>query len=76
MKIIFAMDTKKNTHQGSWLDCLRWALNSEHTPVKIHKVRAGEKNAKVIAEVDNGLIRMIPHGRQVPFKSLSGFLDG
>jgi len=76
MKMIFAIDAKKNTHQGSWLDCLRWALNSEYSPVKIHKVRAGEKNAKVIAEIDNGLIRMIPHGRQVPLRSIERYLDG
>jgi len=76
MKMTFAMDSAKNTHQGSWLDCLRWALNSEQTPVKIHKIRAGETNAKIIAEVDNGLIRMIPHGRQVPLRSIERYLDG
>ena len=74
--MFIAIDTRNNPHQGSWLDCLRWAINSELPPVKILKVRAGEKNAKIIAEVENGLVRIIPQGRQVSHRAIERYLDG
>ena len=74
MKSFIAMDCKRNTQQGGYYGCLVWASKSENPPVKVHSIRAGEKNANIVAEVEGDLVRIIHSGRIVPIKSLRKYL--
>ena len=76
MKSFIAMDCKRNTQQGGYYGCLVWASKSDNPPVKIYSIRAGEKNAKIVAEVEGDLVRVIHSGRIMPIKSLRKYLTG
>lgn len=61
---------------GGWGYCLNWAVDrirEDSSPlVKIHVVRAGEKQARVVAELTSEGIRLIPNGRYVSLRKLRG----
>ena len=65
----------KLTHAGGWYSVTAWAssqIQIDPTPVKILKARAGQKQARVIAEVTPEDIHSVQAGRQVAVRSLHG----
>ncbi|MEJ1372594.1 MAG: hypothetical protein RPU32_12545 [Candidatus Sedimenticola sp. (ex Thyasira tokunagai)] len=59
---------------GSWAACLNWGVTKiKEDPslvVKIHTVRAGEPNGRVVAEMTNDGLRLIDDGRYIHRKKL------
>lgn len=65
----------KHTHAGGWYSIATWATSQillDSTTIKILKARAGEKNARVVAEITQEGMTAIENGRQVAVRSLSG----
>ncbi len=64
----------KQRFTGGLFQCINWgrheAEESTSIVVKIHKARAGEKLARVVAEVTSENVQMIEHGRYVPLRRL------
>jgi len=58
---------EKYTH--SLPNCIQWA-EDKVKPVKILRARAGERYAKIVAEIVDGEIRPIKNGDSVKVKSL------
>ena len=74
MRSYFATQGKR-VHADGWQGVLMWAkeqIQNDPTPVKILTARAGDRTAKVVAEVTLEGGRLIEQGRQVPLRSLYG----
>jgi hypothetical protein len=74
MRSYFATQGKR-VHAGGWQSVLMWAneqIKIDQTLVKILTARAGDRTAKIVAEVTQEGGTLIEQGRQVPLKSLSG----
>ena len=73
--LTFIATDGKTKFSGGIVSCLDWASSriqlGNSSVVKVLKVRAGEKNARVFAEVDALGIRMIERGRSVGVKVLN-----
>ena len=72
MKSYFAIQ-KSNCFSGGWGSCIQWAqesLQDNSAPIQILIARAGEKKARVIAEITLEGIRMIRQGRSMDVKRL------
>ena len=58
---------------GGFVQCVRWAASETEIGVEVIKIaqaRAGEPNARIIAEVDAGGFQFVSAGRVVPIKRL------
>lgn len=72
MKSYFA----KQNHQvisGGFYQCLSWArerIQEHENPVLILVTRAGEKNAKIVAEIDSDGERRVIGGKIMPISRL------
>jgi hypothetical protein len=74
MRSYFATQGKR-VQEGGWQSVLIWAneqIQTDPTPVKILTARAGDRTARVVAEVTQEGGRLIEQGREVPLRSLSG----
>lgn len=74
MRSYFATQGKR-VHADGWQGVLTWAneqIQSDPTPVKILTARAGDRTARIVAEVTQEGGRLIEQGREVPLRSLSG----
>lgn len=64
---IYMADTPDDRLYSGWLHCLNWAQNRvqhDHYPiVQIFKLRAGEKEKRIVAEVTAEGTRIIKNGR-------------
>lgn len=62
-------------YSGGWNGCVHWGVEQVREDgsllVKIHTVRGGEKQARVVAELTSDGLRLIPNGRYVPLSKLS-----
>ena len=58
---------RRTAHPGGWLDCIAWARAhaKEGPPVRILTARAGERTARVVAEVSTDGERLITGGRVI-----------
>lgn len=56
------------------MQCLRWAeqkiKEDDSSIVKIHNIRGGEKNGRVVAEITGDGLRQIADGRLFPVTKL------
>ena len=62
-------------HSGGWLSVVLWArvaIEQDDTPVQILSARAGDKIARVIAEISLDGERLIRGGRIIKLKLLRG----
>ena len=79
MRCYVAKD-RGTTYSGSWMSCLAWGSeqvkNAPTLVVKIHSIRMGEKLGRVVAEVTELGVRIIPNGRYLPRGSLWKARDG
>ena len=79
MKCYIAKD-RNTTYSGGWMSCLAWGSkqvqNAPSAVVKIHSIRMGEKFGRVVAEVTQQGVRIIPNGRYLPRGSLWKGRDG
>lgn len=64
------------SYSGGWHGCAHWGIKQVRDDcsllVKIHAVRAGEKQARVVSEISVDGIREIPNGRYVRLRKLRG----
>lgn len=64
----------KHSYCGGWRDCLEWSRakirDDHHAVARIFAARAGERSARVVAEVEHGSERTIRNGRLVPVQKL------
>lgn len=68
MKTFIAI-TDNDSLSSSWFNCMYWAICKTGV-VKILKARVGQRDAQIVAEVDNGKITMIASGDYLPVKRL------
>lgn len=60
---------------GAWIEMIKWARKAvvlNELPVQLLTARAGEKSARIIAEIDVGGERLITQGRIMSVKNLRG----
>ena len=60
--------------EGGWQDVMRWArhqIMQNPMPIKIVTARAGEPDARIVAEVTTEGVQMIRGGRKVAMKGLN-----
>ena len=72
MLTFYAVQQKAVFNSG-WLGCIEWAreqLQNNPAPIQILLARAGEKTARVVAEITPNGARMIRQGREVKVKGL------
>ena len=73
----YLAQSQGQTFPGSYGACLSWAVarvkEDPSSVVKVYTARAGERRGKVILEVTDTNVRLIPNGRQTPVKSLPGW---
>ena len=72
MRSYFALQ-KNNLHSGGWSDVLYWArekILKDSAPVKIFTARAGDRNARIVAEICVDEERLINDGRLMSLKDL------
>lgn len=62
------------SHQGGIVSCLEWAAAAVATKpnavVKVFRIRAGDRQGRIIAEVDRDGIHDVNSGRLAPTKAL------
>ncbi len=58
---------------GGFVQCVRWAVSETEMGIELIKIamaRAGEANARIIAEVDAEGFQFVSAGRVIPIKRL------
>jgi len=72
MRSYFAVQ-EKNIYQGGWLSVIDWArrrIQFNPSPIKLFTAHAGDKNARIIAEITPDRERAIKGGRIISLKTL------
>lgn len=72
MRSYFAKQGNK-LHQGGWVEVLAWArkeIDGDSTPIKLFTSRAGEPDARIVAEISTDGERLINEGRIISLKAL------